>query len=1280
MTTPPKLVLLSGLIVLISFSVATVTIFTLYGTALDQSRVRLIETVQSQARLIEAISAFDKKSLTNYRGDAVLEQLRQAHAAYVGFGVTGEFTLAKAVDGQIVFLLSHRHGTSASPSPVSMHSRLAEPMQAALAGKSTSLIGLDYRAERVLAATEPVRGLGWGLVAKIDLSEVRAPFVQAGFIALALTAILTAIGVAIFRRMTSPIIDKLREGDLERHRLHATLDALINSFSDAVFVKDRSGRFLIANPAFCTQLGRLPEEVIGADDLRLFPNEFALRYREDDQRVLREGRAMTYEEQGPLSSGEIRTFLTTKGPLVVDDEIRGVFAISKDITDRLQAQVALEESEARYRLLVENQSDLIVKIDTQGHFQFISPSYCQLVNKTEQELLGKSFMSLVYEEDRESTAEAMRDLYRPPFRCDLEQRAMTMNGWRYFAWANNAVLDEEENVVSVIGIGRDITERKTVEKELAESERRLRTLMDNLPGMAYRCKNIQEWTMQFVSDGCTTVTGYKASDLIANRVISYRDLIHPSDQKKVWKSTQRALDQNQPYELEYRIQRKGGGERWVWEQGRGVVFEGSEPMVLEGYITDITERKQALVALAESETLFRATFDQAAVGIARVGTGGQWLDVNQKLCEIVGYPREELLAKTFQDITYPDDLDADFVLFNDTLAGKRHSYAMDKRYIKQSGDLVWVRLTVSLVRANNATPLYFISVVEDIDERKKADEKLREAAAVFRSTGEGVTITDRSGKILDVNDAFTHITGYSRQDVIGGNPRLLKSGRHDEDFYRDMWDQLKKHGLWRGEIWNRTKNGTVYPEILTISVIESESGEPAGYVGVFADISSLKATEARLDHMAHHDPLTDLPNRLLFRDRLKHSLEGSKRKRTKVAVVFLDLDRFKNINDTLGHSVGDQLLLEIARRLRQVTRSSDTIGRISGDEFCLVLEDLHAVAEAAPIVDKLISVFADPFLVESHSLRVSASIGVAIYPDNSQDADSLLSYADAAMYEAKEAGRNTYRFYTSTMTEQALEQSFVQSALREALEQSQFFLTFQPQIDLNTNALTSLEVLVRWRHPERGLIPPSTFIPIAEQSGLIRDLGAWILRTACAQGQAWLDNEREFGRIFVNVAGPQLHDDAFPELVRSCLDDTLFPAEKLGLEVTEGFVMRASEHAIDVLLELRNIGIELAIDDFGTGYSSLSYLKKLPIDKLKIDQSFVRDIPKDQNDMAIAEAVIVMGRALNLKVIAEGVEETEQADFLLDKGCQEAQGYLYGRPLTPAQMETWMDRAKDVVA
>ena len=403
-------------------------------------------------------------------------------------------------------------------------------------------------------------------------------------------------------------------------------------------------------------------------------------------------------------------------------------------------------------------------------------------------------------------------------------------------------------------------------------------------------------------------------------------------------------------------------------------------------------------------------------------------------------------------------------------------------------------------------------------------------------------------------------------------------------------------------------------------------------------------------------------------------MASAKRSKSKVAVVFLDIDRFKNINDTLGHGVGDQLLLGIAQRLRSILRSGDSVGRVSGDEFCLVIEGLSSVTKAAPIVKKIMSVFVDPIDVEGHSLSVSASVGVAVYPDDSRDSEALLSFADAAMYEAKQAGRNTYRFYTARMTKQAQEHIFVQSAMREALDSGQFYLAYQPQVDLLSKICVGVEVLIRWQHPERGLIPPSKFIPIVEQTGLMRDLGAWILRSACTQGKAWLDENREFGRMFVNVAGSQLYNDAFPELVRKCLEETRFPADRLGLEVTEGFVMQASDYAIDVLLELRDLGIELAIDDFGTGYSSLTYLKKLPINKLKVDQSFVRDIPSDPNDMAIAGAVIAMGRALNLKVIAEGVEVIDQEKFLLDKGCQEAQGYLYGKPLMSKQLEEWMDR------
>ncbi|MEJ2621695.1 MAG: EAL domain-containing protein, partial [Candidatus Thiodiazotropha sp.] len=846
---------------------------------------------------------------------------------------------------------------------------------------------------------------------------------------------------------------------------------------------------------------------------------------------------------------------------------------------------------------------------------------------------------------------------------------------KWISQRNVLITSDSGKPVAIEGIATDVTEFINTEIALRRNEEKFRALFEQAGGFNMILDpNTDDGVPIIVeaNEAACSAHGFTRDEFVGRPIVDLDD----EKTKRLIKARVAKIMLGEPIYFESQHVRRDGSKFIVSVNAKRVDIGNDPPLILTTEY-DITDRKQAEDSLKDSEIRFRAIFDQAAVGIARVGTDGQWLDVNQKLCDIVGYPEDQLLTKKFQDITYPEDLVEDLTLFQRTLAGTSNAYAMDKRFLCRTGELVWVHHTISLVRADDNAPLYFIAVIEDIDKRKNAEEKLREAAAVFRSTGEGVTITDKQGTILDVNDAFTRITEYSREEVIGRNPKILKSGRHDDNFYKDMWGQLHKKGHWHGEIWNRSKSGRVFPEILTVSAIENRRGEVTGYVGVFADISSLKSTEARLDHLAHHDPLTDLPNRMLFRDRLKHGLEGAERKKSMLAVIFLDLDHFKNVNDTLGHGVGDQLLVEIAQRMKMLIRTGDTVGRISGDEFCLLFEDLHSSVDAVPLVEKLLSVFVNPFEVHDHILRMTGSIGVALYPDNSKDPDALLSFADAAMYEAKEAGRNTYRFYTKALTEQALEYGFVQSALREAMERSQFFLVYQPQINLNTKALVGLEVLVRWQHPEQGLIPPSKFIPVAEQSGLIRDLGAWILRSACAQGRAWLDEKLDFGRIFVNVAGPQLHDARFIELVSDCLKETGLPAERLGLEVTESFVMRATGHATDVLLKLRDIGIELAIDDFGTGYSSLTYLKALPIDKLKIDQSFVRDIPADPNDMAIAEAVIAMGRALKLKVIAEGVEDEVQAEFLNSKGCQEVQGYLYSRPLLPADLIDWVNTRKD---
>jgi diguanylate cyclase (GGDEF)-like protein/PAS domain S-box-containing protein len=558
-----------------------------------------------------------------------------------------------------------------------------------------------------------------------------------------------------------------------------------------------------------------------------------------------------------------------------------------------------------------------------------------------------------------------------------------------------------------------------------------------------------------------------------------------------------------------------------------------------------------------------------------------------------------------------------------------------------------------------------------LEERvKERTAELREAAAVFANTAEGVAITDPQGMILNVNEAFTRITGYSRAEVIGQSPRLLSSGRHPKHYYQSMWKSLIKTGQWRGEIWNRRRDGTIYPQLLTISSVLDENHQPHRYVGVFADISALKESEERLTYLAHHDVLTGLPNRLLFNERLGHSIKRAVLHNSGLALVFVDLDRFKHVNDSIGHNAGDKLLVKLASRLRTTVRAEDTISRISGDEFIVLLEDVVTSEQAIVAVEKLMTAFDNPFDLEGKLMNMTASMGISLLPRDAIDGETLLRNADSAMYKAKEDGRNTYQFYTREMTTQMYDYMFIKNALGTALKQGEFHLVYQPQIELISGEVVGVEALLRWTHPEHGNISPGRFIPVAEQSGLIRDIGQWVLNSACQQARAWLDVGCEFGRLAVNVAGLQLQGGDYLERISQVLKEYDLPATSLELELTESYLVRLADEIISQLDGLRSLGVSIAIDDFGTGYSSLSYLKRLPVNKLKIDKSFVQDIPLDKDNMAICKSVIAMGHALNLQVIAEGVETLEQAKFLGDNTCTLAQGYLFGKPVLPQELLT----------
>ncbi|MES9928691.1 MAG: EAL domain-containing protein, partial [Candidatus Thiodiazotropha sp. 6PDIVS] len=609
--------------------------------------------------------------------------------------------------------------------------------------------------------------------------------------------------------------------------------------------------------------------------------------------------------------------------------------------------------------------------------------------------------------------------------------------------------------------------------------------------------------------------------------------------------------------------------------------------------------------------------------------------------------------------------------YSDYIGGRKDEYRVEFRLRTASGKWVWILSIGRLVEwDSDGKPLRMLGTHTDITALKQAQERVRQAAQVFSSTIEGVTITDLNGTILDVNKAFSDITGYSREEAIGHNPSILKSGRHDANFYASMWKSLLEDGSWRGEIWNRNKQGVVYPEILTISQVFDDDQNPTGYVAVFSDITTSKQTEERMDFMAHHDPLTQLPNRLLFNARLEQAIQRSTRENQALAVMFIDLDRFKQINDSFGHSVGDELLLQCAVRLQTAVRGNDTVGRISGDEFVILLENIKSSENVSIHVRKVIQLFNEPFLLADHEITVTCSIGISLFPDDCKEPSCLLRNADTAMYLAKEEGRNGYQFYTHEMTTAAAEYLFMENALHQALRENQFYLVYQPQIELSNGDYIGVEALIRWQHPEQGVIPPSHFIPVTEKTGLIQEIGEWVLKEACRQASEWKKRGLDFRRIAVNISGRQVQNPDFSNFVISTLEEYNLSADCLELEVTESFLMEHEDEGIRQLRVLQEAGITIAIDDFGTGYSSLSYLKYLPVNKLKIDRSFVRDIPDDSNDMAISEAVIALGGALGLDVIGEGIETEEQVAFLKAKGCALGQGFYYYKPLSVEDIES----------
>ena len=560
---------------------------------------------------------------------------------------------------------------------------------------------------------------------------------------------------------------------------------------------------------------------------------------------------------------------------------------------------------------------------------------------------------------------------------------------------------------------------------------------------------------------------------------------------------------------------------------------------------------------------------------------------------------------------------------------------------------------------------------------RQADE-LHLAARVFETSKEGIIITDARANILAVNPSFCQITGYAAEDVIGKSPRLLASHRHDAEFYRSMWQSINDTGTWSGEIWNRRVDGHVYPELLNISTVRNAAGAVLHYIGTFLDISERKEAEERIRQLVEFDLLTRLPNRALLNDRLTQAIAAAEREGKRVAVLVIDMDRFKTVNDSLGHATGDEILQEVAARLRRLVRQSDTVSRLGGDEFALVLTGLEQPAQALPVIRKVISTLSEPYLVREHDFRITPSIGIALYPDNGADTETLLKNADAAMYHAKNLGRNNFQFFTTDFNQWANDRLRIENGLRHALARSELVLHYQPQFNLASQRIVGCEVLLRWQPAGEALMPPDRFIPVAEDTGLIVPIGAWVLDEACRQLAAWDAEGAAPIRMAVNVAVPQLRQPDFVANVRATLQRHGLSSDRLEIEVTESVLLDRDERIARTLEGLVELGIMLSLDDFGTGYASLSYLRNFRFDVLKIDRSFVSELHRNRDDITLIRAIISIARDMSLLTIAEGIESAEQCAILTELGCGVGQGYHFSRPVPAIEMSAMIvNRAGD---
>ena len=808
----------------------------------------------------------------------------------------------------------------------------------------------------------------------------------------------------------------------------------------------------------------------------------------------------------------------------------------------------------------------------------------------------------------------------------------------------------------------NIQQQETIKNNLIISESRLAD--------AQKISNMGNWEWNlnnnevYCSDELFLILGIPNTPF-TNGFDNILDFIHTEDREMVTLAIENVISNHMPFVLEFRIRQPHGKEFMVKSQGKAILNELGDITHISGVLQDISQSYETIKQLH----LLAAALEASADSIVITDIDGAIVWANPAMTRLTGYKYTELIGETpnlWNSMSQSKELFDE--LWQTILSGKTWQGEIHNR--KKNGDEYLEEQTITSVLNERGEISHFVSIKRDISARKEIESKNLQAAQVFEHSFEGILICDQNNAIIRVNPAFTKITGYGEYEIIGKKPNILNSGKHDDDFFAEMWDDLNKKGVWQGEIWNRRKNGETYPEFITISTLKDDSGKILEYIAIFADISDRKQDKEHIHRLAYYDKLTNLPNRTLSHEVLKEALvlRNADDADDIVGILNIDIDRFFTINETMGHDAGDQLLQIIARRIMRCNDEMDKTARISSDEFAIICSSISSPNQLAKKAQRILDGIAEPIMLNKQEVFVTASIGISIAPTDGENEALLFRNAESARKHAKREG-NSFQFFNDEMNTQGFEQLVMKSSLRRALERNEFKLYYQPQIDINSGKIVGAESLIRWMHPDLGLVSPQKFIPVLEETGLITEVGEWVLKTACQQNKEWQDKGYSPIQIAVNLSPRQFRQTQLIDSIQKTLKETGLAAKWLELEVTESSIMDNPEEVVVTLKRLHNIGIKLSIDDFGTGYSSLNYLKIFPIDVLKIDRSFIRDITFDKDDETIVKTIIAMGHNLGLKIIAEGVEEQEQLDIIRQYNCEWYQGYFYSKPISAVDFE-----------